>query len=86
MFEYYLLGKLIFLLLLPVNILFRQRVAIEKWGLEKYKNVPGKDLFSTISWRDSDNQFFRIVLRFSNYGLIFSALFYSGGLLYLNIF
>ncbi|MEQ1526830.1 MAG: hypothetical protein ABL911_08825 [Gallionella sp.] len=83
--EYYLWGKFAFFILIPVNILFRQRIAIEKWGLEKYKTSRGKDLFSAISWRDSSNPLFRTILRLTNYGIIFSLVFYLAGLLYVKI-
>ena len=83
--EYYVWGKLVFLIFIPVNILFRQRVSIEKWGLEKYKKSGGRDLFVAISWRDSSDPFFRGVLRFTNYVIIFSLMFYLAGLLYIKI-
>jgi hypothetical protein len=85
MFDYYLLGKVALLILIPVNILFRQRVAIEVWGLEKYKKSGGKDIFTSISWRDSSNPLFRTILRSSNYGIILSSSYYLIGLLYVKI-
>lgn len=86
MMEYYFLGKFVFFILFPVNTLFRQRVAIEIWGLEKYKKSSGKELFTNISWRDSENPFFRATILFTNYGMFFSILFFVVGLVFKRVF
>lgn len=81
MADYYLLGKLAFLLLFPVNALFRSRVAIEKLGLEGYRKLPARQLFTEVTWRDSASPSFRRIILVTDYGIIISVSFYLLGLI-----
>lgn len=75
MFSMFLvIAKILVLCALPVDILFRSKIAIEKYGLEHYRNMPGRDLFKKVSWRDAKSLGFGLTLLFIDIFIVFSLL------------
>ncbi len=54
--------KILILIIMPISVLLRSRIAIEKFGLEQYKSLSGSSLFTKISWKDTTNRIMGIGL------------------------
>lgn len=57
-----ILIKIAILIALPITLLLRLKIAIDKFGLENYRSMNSRDLYKIISWKDSKNKIVGVVL------------------------